>query len=245
MRYAKEILLLAALASLISLVMVTAEPTGPDTLDIGANARMTDMYTKNAEALAGNVTELTFTGRSVTKYWQGYYGNISGNIVLSDANNNSLYRWVDLEPVGEVYASRWQDINWSNVRCMSPEEVNNEDIYFLGLNQSGDRDAVNNTFIRSTYRSFYTGFLNFTTGSCKSTSVNNTGSADIFNEVLQMDSTEAANKTIFTAIIDQNIAGFDGDVHDFQMIVTEPGAGNETYPHGTTTTYYFWLELGS
>jgi len=244
MRYVREILLLAALMS-ISALFVAGMPTGPDTLDIIANARMTDMATKNTEALAGNVTELDFTGRTVTRYWQGYYGNVSGNIVLSDANNNSLYRWIDVDPVGEVYASRWSDINWSNVRCMSQEEAINEDIYYLGLNETSDLDSVNNTFIYNTYRSFYTGFLNFTTGSCKSTSINDTGIATIFNEVLQVDPQPGVNKTIFTSIMDQNLAGFDGERHDFQMMVTEPGSGNETYPAGTTTTYYFWLELGN
>jgi hypothetical protein len=247
MRMCEKIMLLAVVFTLMA-IAVSAIPTGPDSLTITANSRLMDLPNKHTEALAGNVTGLDFYVRTVTKYWQGYYGNVSGEIVLADSGNNTLYRWINAEPKGEIYAARNATVNWSNIHCASQVQRDAEDNTFLRLNQSSDLDSINNTFTSTSYPSFFTGFLNFTSGSCRTTSVNDTGTSTIFYEVLQMDdfnSVDNGNATmIYTSIISQNSQGFDSLNHDFQMMVAEPGSGNETYPNGITTTYYFWVELG-
>ena len=41
------------------------------------------------DAYAGNISQLTLFGRSQTKHWQGYWGEITGIIVLDDAERLS------------------------------------------------------------------------------------------------------------------------------------------------------------
>ena len=48
-----------------------------------------------------------------------------------------------------------------------------------------------------------------------------------------------SQSVIFTSIIDEDVLGFDGRTHDFEMIVLEDGRGTDT----ATTTYYFYVEL--
>ncbi len=48
---------------------------------------------------------------------------------------------------------------------------------------------------------------------------------------------------LYTAIIDPNHLGFNGNTYDFQMLVAEPGNGSEEFPLGSPTTYYFYVEL--
>ena len=60
------------------------------------------------EALAGNVTEITITGFTITQTWQGYFGNITGSITLDDGSGNTLYDWAadaSFSPIGEIYAA--------------------------------------------------------------------------------------------------------------------------------------------
>ena len=67
--------------------------------------------------------------------------------------------------------------------------------------------------------------------------------SDNFREVLLHDNVNSA--IIYTAFIshvfqptsDSN--GFDGVVHDFEMVVGEDGHGTDT----ASSTYYFYLEL--
>ena len=232
---------LIGIAALLAIAIASAAPVGPDTLQVTSSSRGTERTSSGIGALAGNVSELNISGTSVTQFWQGYYGNITGRIVLSDANNKSLYQWNLVSPTGEIYASRSATLNWSNVACADGQQILQEDTY-LGANSGVDPDSMNLTFSGYTYNSFYTGFLNFTSGSCRAAGINgSTGGA--FYEVLQVDGNNETNKTIYTSLISQNTVGYDSQLHDFQMIVGEPGSGAELYPNGAATTYYFWVEL--
>lgn len=221
--------------------IVSAIPTGPNSVTRGTDQRRATQPSVAVDALAGNVSELTIYGQTITRYWQGFYGNISGTIVLANAQNQTLYEWNVADPQGEVYASRNATINWVNsIQCMTQTDISAEET-FLGQNVTADEDSVNRTFNATNHPQFYVGSTNIAANSCYSTSVNNTGNGNIFYEVLLK--TNSTNDTIYTSIIDQNTVGFDQKVHDFQMLVGDPGAGAETYPSGTVTTYYFYVEL--
>jgi hypothetical protein len=230
---------------MIGIPISKAAPTGPDTVSALNSSRINASSAATVQALAGNVTELNINANTVTRFWQGYYGNISGTIVLGNAEGVNLYQWAAANPQGEIYATKNSTaINWTNVGCANESQILNEDSWIgATINNS---DSANHTFAKTNHPSFYTG--NKLVSECRSTSVNGTGDSSIFWEALLVDNgTNAVSMAddifIYTAILDQNRLGFDARTHDFQMIVGEPGAGSEEWPNGNPTTYYFYVEL--
>lgn len=241
-----DLLVIALAMTLLSAVIVNALPSGATNLIVGPKERKNDSQQGTPVpygALAGNVTALDITGSSVTKFWQGYYGNVSGTIQLADSNNNSLYNWAAASPNGEIYAARIANINWvNNIDCANRTLIADEDNVFLGVNVTSDPDSTNATFNRKGHPSFFVGGNPLAFTNCNSTSVATDGSGVVFWEALLQANSSAT--LIYTAIIMQDTAGFNGINHDFQMLVSEKGNGAQEYPSGTATTYYFFVELG-
>ena len=218
---------------------VSAAPIGPDTLTPVSSSRRAESPALNTTAIAGNVTALEINVTQVTQSWQGYYGNVSGVITLDDANNKSMYSWTDVSPAGEVYAVRTPNsVSWASINCSTLTQISTEE---TALNIGAtDKDGINETFNKTLSNTFYIGALNMTAGTCQysqflyendAPAVNN-----YFEEVLLHDGTYI----VYTAIINQNKAGFDAGAHDFQMLVGEDGHNGNS----AVSNYYFYVELG-
>ncbi|MFA6073373.1 MAG: hypothetical protein WC758_04635 [Candidatus Woesearchaeota archaeon] len=247
----KPLMLLVALAFLASFavsVFAVNIPLGPDTLDyVQSETSNIALYPpKQIDAEAGNITEITITGRTQTKSWQGFYGNVSGTIILEDAQGNRFYDWTAAEPKGEVYASVNETISWTTVEC-APTST---DITFLdswqtfyGMNYT-DYDTINTTYTNDTHQIFYTGYNTLDNCPTTFTYVNNVSQTADFEGVLL---TSDSNSTlIFTALLEDKAegmradkVGFDGGEYDFQLLVAEDGSAANT----VVTPYFFWVEL--
>ena len=201
---------------------------------------------ESVEAFAGNLTELTITGVSQTKSWQGFFGNVSGTIILEDSAGFRFYDWTAAEPQGQVYASANQSISWTTVNCWDIDDTPSRWSWydFYGMNDS-DYDNINMTYNLNLHDEFYVGLITIPADSCRSTYtfVNNQSQTDDFPAVLLADENDAL---IFTAILEdraigerQGKAGYDGGDYDFQLLVAERGRFGDT----DTTTYYFWIEI--
>jgi len=227
-------------AGILSITCVLALPSGPNTITVVSSGRYSTTGALNVSALAGNVTELNFNGNTITRTWQGYFGNITGKIILGDANNKTFYDWNLASAHGEIYATKVSSVpTWASIRCANITNVNTEDTT-LGTNQTTDVDSVNNTFLNSTtFPSFYVGsvYINSTPGCYATHMYNSSGvkSTTNFNEVLLSDT----SNLIYTTVLDQQALGYDNRTHDFEMIVGENGHGTDV----AVTPYYFYLEL--
>jgi hypothetical protein len=187
------------------------------------------------EAIAGNVTEVTITGFTTTQTWQGYYGNVSGTIQLTDSNDNVLYNWSLASPEGEVYSSTSNTVTWPTIDCfdMATDHPALETLFGIA---SDDVDGVNETFRFNNHPLFYTGSVDHTLGECNNTYLYNQSGQGAFYEVLLTDGTNV----VFASILrEETPQGFNGELQDFEMIVLENGHGTNI----ATTTYYFWVEL--
>lgn len=235
-------ILFVVVFSLCVVGIVLAEPTGPTTAitplsssRFGLNAAQT------ASAFAGNVTEFNLNANSITQTWQGYFGNITGKIVLGNSDNNTLYDWTLTSPQGEIYATRLSTVpTWSSIACADATDIAAEEIA-LGVNPTVDKDSVNNTFFNTTsFSTFFVGSVEINQGTqdCYATHLyNSTGAQSVdFAQVLLSD---GSGEIIYTALLEDDALGFDGRTHDFQMIVGENGHNGDTSP----STYYFYLEL--
>jgi len=223
----------------LSVTMVLATPTGPGTITNLGSSRYSTAGAGNVSAIAGNVTEINFIATTITNTWQGYFGNISGMIVLGNSNNQSMYNWNLSSPSGEIYATRASATpTWASVVCATTAQVNTEDTA-LGVNASVDQDAANRTFLNTTsFTSFYVGSVNInTTQNCRAVNLFNgtIAPSNNFQEVLLHDGTSM----IYTGVVTQDANGFDNRTHDFEMIVGENGHSGDV----ATTPYYFYLEL--
>ncbi len=209
------------------------------------------------EAEAGNVTEINLSAVAITKTWQGYYGEITGEIVLENSNGDVFYNWTANEPKGEIYASTNNTISWGSIVCFnwtsSGQAFDLEGLEAeYGITDDSE-DGVNETFNSTGLdTNFFVGSRNITEEStavghiCHSTNTYQSGGQvpDEFENVLLTDN----ESIVFTTIIENNEVdtdadevGFDGETHDFQLLVAENG--HDGY-EDETTTYYFWAELG-
>jgi len=219
--------------------LVIALPTGPDTLDNQGSERGNESKDAIAiEAAAGNVSEVDVNFSQITTGWQGYFGNITGNIVLTDASGDTFYNWSGLGTLsGEVYASRNNDITWTGINCTNATEFINENAFVSKA--ASEPDSVTTTFDQVNHPLFQVGDLTFPANTCNSTNgfVNGVMSATDYYEMILADTD---GDIVYATIIDEDQTGFDGDANDFQFIVAENG--NET-ESSTSTTYYFYIEL--
>lgn len=262
----RETILFLGMIFLIASYVLAADssvPYGPNSLNVtesGRYANFSDPIPLEAEA--GNVTALTIHSTTVTKSWQGYYGNVTGRITLDDADNMTLYDWQNPDPKGEIYASNGSAVDWSNVYCMNVSSVrpantglttesggivyntNGSQIELdFGINLT-DWDGLNETF-NDTYTDptgFKVGAITIDTlDGCSMAHpyTNETYMENEWQEVLLSDN----ESLIFTSILRENADSFKEGINhraDFQMLVLENGhVGHESI----TTTYYFYVEL--
>ena len=180
-------------------------PGGVDTLTTDSTGRKAPENGTQVSAIAGNVTQLLITGTSVTQMWQGYYGNISGAIILADADNNVFYNWSASSPEGEIYASMNGSIDWTRIECYnvtaakttSNFDTNNaQKNGYLNLSELEetslggtilDVDGIDETFGTKFTGTFYVGNKRIDTGedcSQVTTFVNNASQSQNFTEVI-------------------------------------------------------------
>ncbi|PLW80931.1 hypothetical protein C0585_00005 [Candidatus Woesearchaeota archaeon] len=180
---------------LISSMVAIADPIGPENVTIEKSDQLvtTSWVPYNISAIAGNITELVISSWTLTRTWAGFYGNITGTIVLADANNNTMYDWYDADPSGKVYASIDNTVTWPNIACTTLATLSGQEAEFSGTNET-DRDgkypvdAPNRTFIDpdetyvdvlaesanfSDYPLIYVGSTQINPSECPSTSLHN------------------------------------------------------------------------
>ena len=206
---------------------------GASTVTEENTGRMASPNPDNHAAIAGNVTELSIVSDSVTQTWQGYYGNVSGTIQLADGSSNVMYNWSATNPTGEVLASVNSTVDWASIACATIPNMNTLETQY---NIEADAvDGVTETFSLGTGGNH--NIAGTALNNCPSINVfNDTGaSGSNFEEILLWDGDAA----VFAAILEQDALGFDGNSHDFEMLVLEDGHGTDT----DTTDYYFYVEL--
>ena len=269
---------LSTMIVLLGILMASALalPAGPNSISGEIDYRLSTYAPQSNNALAGNITELNFDAWTITRTWQGYFGNITGTIVLADQYNNTLYDWSNTNPNGRIYASRNQTVDWSTIACANKTTILDGTEAQFTLTNETDRlgnypiDSVNNTFTTSTdnqrtdgvttrtvqwanYSTFWVGPVEIKgTGDlaeCYSAVLHNSSAwvngnqgaqndASHWREIALADNNGTGNM-VYTSILEQNYAGFDGKPHDFEMLVGENGHGTDT----ATSTYWFYVEL--
>ncbi len=242
--YAVLILLLVLyVSSLTVYTMVRAEPEGAS-LDYKSNSTKSASSPANRTDDKGYIHVLTLETIQQNIKWKAYVGNVSGTLVLRDADDYSIYEWPSGgAPDGEVYITRNSTIDWSTIQCANDTEITQEQ-NSLG-HAAAAADNINNTFSSNLHEQFDVGENTISSSTCKSmaTWVNNTAQTmaedALFQEVLLMDTSE---RIVYASLIDQDTSSYRDDgattniTYDFQAIIPDiDGAG--------VSTYYFYVEI--
>jgi hypothetical protein len=221
----------------LGLASATAVLSTPE----GVNYTILDSQTKADQsgtqitAQGGNITTLNVASITKTKRWQGFVGNISGQLTLDDAANATLYSWNVTNISGEIYASRNGTIDWTQIAVQNDCEVD-EDLTGKGS------DRVSKTFDPSANT------VNFSVGTIQINSSTACAAWPYINDskqtttklfeniILTRDTTPNGNKSIYVGILQNGVAGFDGQQYNFQLLVPV----NKT---SGFTTYYLYAEI--
>lgn len=180
----------------------------------------------------GNVTGGNLYSNVSTEKWAGYYGNVTGEIVLAQDTpaTNIFYQWSwDPTHGGEVCAVAGTTYDWLNRQVISNVTIDN----IWGFD-SMDTDSANNTFADSV-----AGCAMDIGGivTLASAGVTTLGAGNFLTCAFD-DGGAALPEDVAFCVEIQNAGGtFDGDTGDYQLLV----ATNETIAE--FETYYFWVEL--
>jgi len=232
----KAVLLLTLLGLLYTGITSVLGVQGATSISLGQSSRanLTNYSSSASTAVqAGNVTELNISGQAITTHWAGFYGEISGNITLENANGDVFYDWTGLNAlVGEVFASPDSTVQWDGIGCANASEISSIESS-LGISAT-DADNIASTYSSNSHPSFDVGTVTGITG-CNSTNtyVNSGPSSSAFYQILL---TDRDGTPVYTTLINESTTGFDGNTHDFQLLVGESDAAG-------TTTLYFYIEL--
>ncbi|MFH2020360.1 MAG: hypothetical protein ABIJ34_03035 [archaeon] len=250
-------LFIAALYAVYAVV-----PLGPGTFTNSTTEKQSEAaYPAGVHgAYAGNITKIDIYGITQTKHWQGYYGDITGTIVLDDASNYTLYDWPNPEPKGEIYATpNASTPRWPNMACFDfvagaggglGNVTQWENFFNMTYN---DVDGLDETFNMTRHEAIDIGdVVTILNSTCPSTFMhqNDTFQETRFSEVLLEDD---QGRIVFTTIIENkdnsnntDIQGFKGSpfTPDFQMIVAEDGTSRTGGQiNRVFTPYYFYIDL--
>ncbi|MGC8850978.1 MAG: hypothetical protein ACP5O3_01975 [Candidatus Micrarchaeia archaeon] len=180
---------------------------------------------------AGYIYNTVLSGTSVTEYWAGLYGKISGSITLASNDSGTVHtmkNWTYNGGNGYIYAVKGSTVpDWWNLTNMSGADIDTAFNF-----TSSDADSASNTFmsINAPVK-----IANQTIIIQYCTLTKNTTS-DHWPTCAAKDNTNL--QPIFAGALENNAELYNGGQGDFQIIVPNNQRGVSN-----ATTYYFYLEL--
>ena len=238
--------------------LVAAIPGQPDFINVTNSTRHVESTTGyTIPAQAGNVSSLVMTDKSSSQFWQGYFGNVTGTIVLDDGSNNTLFSWELANPTGEVYATNASgSVNWGNMTCVNlTGNASDEGVRMnlttlavqFNMNVTNSLENLSLEAFNYTFNNTFIGTVQIGTSVITSanlcplayTFINNAYQTASFKEVLLHDNQSAL---VFTAILENSKNGYqagNNDKSDFQMVVPVDGSPGKS----GLSSYYFYVEL--
>ncbi len=166
---------------------------------------------------AGNVTTMNISANVSTMKWAGYYGNVSGTIVLSNSSYAvRMYSWNWNGGSGEVCISTDNSPTWSSLQDTTAGTVDT-----VWSFTTTDADSATNTYSGTTAWN-----IAGQSGNAPSVTLINPNIATYV--VADSAAPASTNDLLFCSNINSNS----------QYAIMAPAATG-----GSTTTYYFYVEL--
>ena len=219
------IMVASVFAMVMPMVSAAVNPSGATVLTNGTDSTKPATDGEQDVAQGGYVTGLNISGDSQTTKWQGYFGNVTGTIVLMDSSSNSMINWTVSSPNGgEVLACNHTSApTWSELVAGTAANLDTA----CGFNAT-DIDSATHTYSQAA--------STVTVAGITISAVSAMTLPDTFETYLLKGANGTWSDYVFAAGIHNDVPGYDGATHDYQMLVPETeGTG--------TTTYLFYMEL--
>lgn len=232
-RTISTLLAVLMLAVAVAVLPAAALPTGEtDKTTVGSPSTFTPTA-GSAAARGGNITDVTFASvLTATSKWQGYYGNVSGNIFLGTATGDKMFNWA-ASTAGEVFATQDSSMSIAEWEALTARTATNIDTDFTFT--GSDTDSAANTFTVDPSAIVVAG-RSIDGGAATAAKTYNSSDIATWTTIALAGSTSAEANYVFAGVISNDGQAYDGSTKDFQMIVPENEATG-------TETYYFYVEL--
>ncbi len=196
---------------------------GNVTVSAGAESSYDDSgATGSTSVTAGGTAQADVQSVSSTSRWAGFYGSITGKIVLADASSNWFKNWTVSSVNGAlVYGSTANNADFST---LAAAHVADEPAF---LTTSGAADNFALTFNANETATFNSQSINAN----YTLTYNNAGTETFKTYALK----DGSSNLIWAALAQDDATGYNGNTIDYQLLVPVDGT--------TATTYYFYLEL--
>ena len=216
----------ALLLTYFSITFVLGAPAGAS-VSIGTQERAPAPPAGSLTTQGGNVTQVNVSGYVVTDKWAGFWGEVSGDIRLADANNYIFYQWTITNVTGGVvYACNNTVSDWSESNI---QPLYASDAGWLPSFLLEGTDSFNNTF---------TSAETFQSPSLSIDSVNYTVTNPTDSNFKTYALRSVADSALIWAgkVVADQTAFNPSNTADYQILA---GVDSTT----GTTTFYFYLEL--
>lgn len=171
----------------------------------------------------GYITEINITQLNTqTQKWQGFYGNVTGNIYLKGSAGLSMFNWTVNLTNTYVYATtNTTGNNYSGLKNATPSEL--DTLWGFGA----VTDKINGTYVASADDPTFVGIP--LTNTYNATTV-----AGFVDYVIQdVSASPAKVNVLWAAKIYEDKTNFKGTTSDFELLV----------PSLASEVYYFYLEI--
>jgi len=214
-----------------------AAPSGPqivlNSTDYGPSGSSTIINTSG-----GTISTINLYGITQNIRWKAFIGNVSGKLTLTDSGSYSIYDWRITTVSGEVYASRFNSIDWASISCAQDANITAEEAA-LNMTHSSD-DSISNTFSVKVHRKFYVGSKLIQNSTCYSTATFVGNQSQEISESMKFQEVllAQADKLVYASLLENRSVGYNNQNFDFQMLVPDYGV-----PTGSSVPYYLYVEL--
>jgi len=221
----------------LGLAFAESTPSGATpSYGTGGNATWGGATPTGVAASGGNVSNVGLSSNTQTMRWVGFYGDISGNVVLRNAAGEQFYAWTQSNASGYVLAAKNASILWATLKA-TPLTGAQIDAAFTFL--AAKTDSGTATYNTTSFGGTVAGVA-ITAGVASSgtTMFGSTGNTWV-QQTLNTSTVGVDDKSsVFMSRINNNQNSFNGTVVDYQLMVPEDESAN-TAP----TAYYFYLQL--
>lgn len=210
-------------------------PSGPSLVSVSNKTKAT---TSAAffNISGGYIAALNLTANVQDTRWKAFVGWVNGKFSLSDQGGSTIYDWSLSTTSGRVYSTRDSStIEWNLIQCAN--RTTSLQAENLAMFHNSSADNITKTFQYGTHDSFWVAGTNLVASTCPTlnTYIGNVSQDSDFEEMALYDATSI----IYATILENDLAGYDGQTYDFQMLVPENGSQGFT----GATAYYLYVEL--
>jgi hypothetical protein len=211
-------------------------PSGPNLVSLSNE-------TKNTSSAAffnisgGYIAALNLTASVQNTRWKAFVGWVNGEFTLDDMGGATIYDWSLSTTTGRVYSTRDSGtLEWASIACAN--STTNLKTENTNMFHNSSADNITKTFAYpGTHNPFWVAGTNIGSGTCPTlnTYIGSASQDADFEEMALYDGTSI----IYATILENDLAGYDGQTYDFQMLVPENGSQGFT----GATAYYLYVEL--